>query len=576
VNATSGSGKESPWRIAQKSALLGWLKASEAAYWAFGRRGPYGIVKLDLGGDLTESETEQQILSLLRRPVDDYLNLIGMLRWLRDDPRVRAVLISVDDLSAGWGRIQGLRRSLEKIKRAGKKVWIHLNGGSLREYYLASVADRLSVSPSATLDVTGLSSEATFFLGALEKVGIEADVVQMGRYKAAGEMFSRDSMSPEHREMMEALLDDLYGQLVEDIAAARGLEPGAVRETFDRGPFLASEARDARLVDALEYADTVEAAIQEACDGAEVIGREDYFKRRSREVRAEVLRQPTRTLGLLHINGTIKSGESVPGPEGANAIGARSIGEDLAALRDNDAVRAVIVRVSSPGGSGIASDLIWREIQRTREKKPVLFSFGDVAASGGYYVAMAGSQVFAEPGTITGSIGVIAGKANLRGLYDRIGVTKELVSRGRHASMFSDYVPLGVEERRRIEAEARHFYDGFVDKVAEGRKLTRDAVAAVAEWRVWTGRQAWTRGLVDELGGIEETLDRAKRLVGLPEDAMVAVERYPRPRRLFKVSFDLNRGSQARLFDLLGLLPQLRFVLRERVWAIAPFQLRFF
>lgn len=556
--------------------MRGWLKVSEAACVLLGRRRPYGIVKLDLRGDLTESETEQQLLALLRRPAGDYLNLVGMLRWARDDARVRGVLVCIDDLHAGWGRVQGLRRSLEKLKQAGKKVWVHLNGGGIREYYLASVADRLSLAPSATLDITGLSSEATFFLGALEKLGIQADVVQMGRYKAAGEMFSRSDMSPEHREMMEALLDDLYGQLIDGVAAGRGLEPGSVRDVFDRGPFLPSEALEARLVDSLEYLDRVEAALTEACDGARTIGHEEYFRRRSRAVRAQVLSEPVRSLGLLHINGTIKSGESVPGPEGANAVGARSVAEDLAALRDNESIRAVVVRVSSPGGSGLASDLIWREIQRTREKKPVLFSFGDVAASGGYYVAMAGSHVVAEPGTITGSIGVIAGKATLRGLYERLGVTKEVVSRGRRAAMFSDYVPLGEEERGRIEAEARHFYDGFLDKVVQGRRLTRDAVAAVAEGRVWTGRQAWTRGLVDELGGLEETLDRAKKLIGLSEDAVVAVERFPRPRRLFKVSFDVNRGNHARLLELLGLLPHLRFVLRERVWAIAPFQLRFF
>jgi len=274
-----------------------------------------------------------------------------------------------------------------------------------------------------------------------------------------------------------------------------------VRASFDRGPFLAAEAVEARLVDELAYEDETEAKLVAACDGSDVIERQDYARRRSREMRAQVLRQSHGMIGLLHVGGTIKTGESIPGPEGANASGATTIKSVLKDLRERDDIRAVLVRVTSPGGSGVASDLIWRELVRTREKKPVVVSLGDVAASGGYYVAVGCAPVIAEPATITGSIGVVAGKANLRGLYDRLGITKELIQRGRHAALYSDYVPLGEEERARIQTEAQHFYDDFVDKVVAARKLTPEAVIAVAEGRVWTGRQAWTRGLVDELGG---------------------------------------------------------------------------
>jgi len=199
-----------------------------------------------------------------------------------------------------------------------------------------------------------------------------------------------------------------------------------------------------------------------------------------------------------------------------------------------------------------------------------------VAASGGYYVAVAGTPVLAEAGTITGSIGVIAGRATLRGLYERLGVTKELVQRGRHASLYSDYAPLGEEERARIQAEAASFYDTFVGKVVAGRQLSADAVAAAAEGRVWTGRQAWMRGLIDEVGGFEEAVAAAKRLVGLAPEAVVAIERYPKPRRLWKLSLDLNLPGPTGIAELLGVLPSVRYLLRERVWAILPFHLRFF
>jgi protease-4 len=555
--------------------MLVFLRATECFLRLVGKRRAYGILKLDLGGELAEGEEEQRLLGFVRRAADDYFSLIALLRWARDDARLKAVFIRCDDLRVSWARLQGLRRSIERLRQAGKQVWMHLDGGGIREYFLAAAADRVSLLPSATLDITGLSSEAVFFLGALEKLGIAADVVQMGKYKAAGEMFTRREMSSAHREMMESLVDDVYGQVVDGVAESRRLEPAQVREIFDRGPFLAAEALEARLVDELGYEDEIEAKLVAACDGAAIIERHDYARRRSREMRERVLRESHGVVGVLHVGGTIKTGESIPGPEGVNACGASTIKATLKDLRERDDIRAVLVRVNSPGGSGVASDLIWRELVRTREKKPVVVSLGDVAASGGYYVAVAGAPVIAEAGTITGSIGVVAGKANLRGLYDHLGITKEMVQRGRHAALYSDYVPLGEEERARIRTEAQHFYDDFVDKVAAARRLTREAVSAVAEGRVWTGRQAWTRGLVDELGGFEEALDAVKKLAGIPVDAPVALERVPRPRRLWKLSFDLPRHDQGRLGDLLSLFPNLRFMLRERVWAILPFHLRF-
>lgn len=555
---------------------LTFLHLAEGLAYVAGKRGPYGILKLELGGELAEGEEEQRFLGFLRRSADDYFGLISLLRWARDDARLRAVLIRCNDLRVSWARLQGLRRSIQRLRKAGKEVWVHLEGAGIREYYLAVAANRISVLPTGTLDITGLCSEVMFFLGAMEKLGIEADVVQMGRYKAAGEMFTRRDMSTAHREMLESLLDDIYAQIVEGVAEGRSIDAGQVREAFDRGPFLAAEARELGLVDELAYEDQVEEKLVAACDGSPVIERADYARRRAREMQAQVLRESRGAIGLLHIGGTIKTGDSIPGPEGANASGSDTIRSALKDLRERDEIRGVLVRVASPGGSGLASDLIWRELVRTRERKPVVISLGDVAASGGYYVAVAGAPVIAEPGTITGSIGVVAGKANLRGLYDRLGITKETIQRGRHAGLYSDYVPLGEEERARIRTEAEHFYDDFLAKVAAARKLTREAVHAAAEGRVWTGRQAWARGLVDELGGFEEALAAIKNLTGIPVDAPVALHRFPRPRRLFRFSLNMRRHDQGRLGDVFWVFPHpLPFLLRDRVWAILPFDLRF-
>lgn len=564
------------WRILRRRVALLFLGLSERILSIAGRRRPYGVLTLELSGDLSEDGGEQRVLGLLRRPSTDFFNLVSLLRWARDDARLQGVLLSCNDVHASWARLQGLRRAVEKLRAAGKQVWVHLNGAGVAEYYLATAADRISLAPAGSLDVTGLSSEAIFFLGGLEKLGIQADIVQMGRYKAAAEPFTRKEMSAEHREMMESLVDDLYGQLIEGVTAGRGLEPRAARELLDRGPFISKEALEARLVDRLAYADEVEKELIEACGGAAKIDHQSYARRRGREVQRRALQRHDSTLALLHVCGTIKSGESIPGPEGANGVGAATLASALEELRERDDICAVILRVASPGGSGLASDLMWRELVRTRETKPLVVSCGDVAASGGYYIAIAGTPLFAEPGTITGSIGVIAGKANLRGLYDRLGVTKELVTRGKHAKIHSDYVPLEGDERARLQAEAEGFYEIFLDKVANARKLNREAAMAAAEGRVWTGRQAWARGLVDELGGFEEALAAAKKLAGIPPDEPVLVERFPRPRRLWKLAIDFNLPNQNRALDLASLLPSLRFVVRDRVWALFPFDLRFF
>jgi len=560
------------WRDARRYGVVAYLSLSEAVLQTLGRRPPYGIVKLDLSGDLSEEPVGHRLLELSQRTRGDYFGLVALLRWARDDPALRGVFIRCGDLRTGWAKVQELRRSLSALREAGKTVWVYLAHAGIREYLLASAADQVVLAPAGTLDIAGLSSEVTFVAGTLKKLGIQAELIQMGKYKSAAETITRSDMSEAHREMTESLIDDLYEQVVEAIAAGRGMDAAQVRALIDRGPFIARDAQQERLVDALLYEDEAEERLRAQCDNAATIKQSDYVSRRGRIVRRDVLRRRAGTIGVLHVTGTVKMGESIPGPEVASACGAASIARDLQELRERTDIGAVVLRVSSPGGSGLASDLIWHEVARTRQRKPVVVSFGDVAASGGYYVAVAGYPVVAEGATITGSIGVLAGKAVLRGLYDQLGVTKQVVTRGRHAALYSDYIPLGDEERQRLQTEAEFFYSDFVDKVANGRQLSRDAVAAVAEGRVWTGRQACARGLVDRLGGIEQALDEAKTLARIGPRQLVAVERYPKPKRRWKLSLNLN-PPQSRLT---GLLPWVRFPVRERVWAILPFHYRFF
>ena len=556
------------------------LRYVARVYWAVsdavlrlrGRRAPYGVLTLDIEGDLPEEAVEPRLFGWPRRQRSDYFNLLAILRWAREDPQLRGVLIRCGDLRIGWAKVQELHRSLAALRNAGKHVWVFFPHAGLQAYVLASAAEQIVLAPAGTLDIAGLSSEVTFVAGGLKKLGIEAELVQMGKYKSAAEMFTRTDMSAPHREMVESLVQDLYDQVVHAIASGRRIDAGQVRAIVDRGPFVAREAQQERLVDTLLYADEADERLRAQCEDAATIDSKDYFARRRRAVRREALRGRQRAIALLTLSGTVKMGESVAGLAAASACGAESVARDLKELRERTDLSAVVLRIASPGGSGLASDLIWHEVMRTRQRKPVVVSFGDVAASGGYYIGVAGSPVIAEGGSITGSIGVLAGKALLRGLYDRVGVTKEIVSRGRHAGLYSDYLPLGEEERQRLQAEAEFFYSDFIGKVAASRHLSEPAVAAAAQGRVWTGRQAQALGLVDQIGGLERALDEAKVLAGFAAHEQVSVERYPRPRRLWGLPLNL-RAPRARLA---GLFPWLEFLDRERVWAVLPFRIRFF
>ncbi|TMA61467.1 MAG: signal peptide peptidase SppA [Deltaproteobacteria bacterium] len=527
--------------------------------------GTYNTLRLDLSGSLPE-EGPSLLATLWRAPGMDFLTLISLLRWAREDERIRAVVLTVADLDVGWARLQSLRRSLLALRQAGKHVWVYLTEGGTREYYLASAADTVVLAPAGHLAVTGIAAETLFFKGALDKLGIEAQVHQAGQYKAAGEAFTRESMSGPHREMLEGLLDDLYSQIVEGIALARNKSKAEVQELIDQGLFLAREALTAGLVDQVDYEDAVPARLEAKIGPVQVIEAGLYQRRRVRALRCQLLRYAPRKIALVTVGGPVKRGETVDSPEGGRAVGSTSFARDLKRVRDDQGVAAVVVRIASPGGSGVASDLMWRELLRTRERKPVIVSMGDVAASGGYYLALAGEKLFAEEGTITGSIGVIAGKAVLHDLYTHLGVGKEILTRGRRAALFSDYLAFAPPERERLEFEIQAFYQDFVEKVARCRSLSAEAVEPSAQGRVWSGRQAWVRGLVDEMGGLEEALAEAKRRMGLPAERPVIVERIPKA------------PSSWRLSLLLRLLPRTSEVpwwwARERVWAILPFSLR--
>jgi protease-4 len=534
-----------------------------------GSRPIYNVLRIELSGDVPETAPEAGLAMLRGRGRSpDLLTLLAGLRAAREDADLGVVLLDVHGLAAGWACIQSIRRALFALRAAGKRVWCYLPQPGMRDYYLASAADRVFLAPSALFDATGLASEVVFLKGALDKLGIEAQLARAGRFKSAAEPLTRTDLSPEHREMLDALLDDLYAQLASEIASARGVAEPDVRAALADGPLLAPEALRRRLVDALAYPDEIEQALEDRFGTPAPIDFTPYRRRRALALRRAALHAPA--VGLLAVTGAIV-GDGMPGGAGAKTGNWRTFRRELDAMARDRRLRAIVIRVDSPGGSGLASDLMWREIVQARRVKPVVVSMGDVAASGGYYLAAAADHVTAEAATLTGSIGVLAGKPVLRGLYAHLGVTKELVVRG-NAARHSDYVPLDEVNLGRLRAEAEAFYEDFVGKVAAGRHLTPAVVHESAEGRVWTGRQALARGLVDALGGIEQALDEVKRRLGLPPAARVALDRRPRarsfwPSRLVRL---LPGGAAADALDVLAPI-----LAGERVLAAMPFTLRF-
>jgi protease-4 len=504
---------------------------------------------LRLEGEVPE-QPPRDLETLFERRPPSLRTLVESLDRAARDPAVHAVTVRIGALpDAGWGKVQELREALGRFRKSGKPVYAHLEGAGNREYYLATGCTKIYAVPTAMLDITGLAAEVTFFRGTLDKLGIEAQFEGVGKYKNAPNQATERGFTEPHREQMDALLDSVFEQYLDALAEGRGKTPEEARALIDRGPYTAREALDAGLVDELLYRDELEARLK----NAERLTPGPYV----RSARGMGFDGRPR-VALVYAVGEIVPGESQDGPFGGEGFaGSDTVAGALRKARQDGAVKAIVLRVDSPGGSGTASDVIWREVQLARKQKPVVVSMGDVAASGGYYISMASDAIVAQPGTVTGSIGVFGGKLSLRGLYDKLGITREILTRGRHADLFTDYRSWNDEERAAIRGLMEAFYQDFIRKAAAGRKMDEQAVHAVAQGRVWTGTEAAKRGLVDRLGGLSDALSLAKSKAGIAPDQEVTLVILPERKGFFDLLFQ-NRDQDA----LAGLSVELRALVR--------------
>lgn len=486
-----------------------------------GHRGGFWL-RLRLGRTLGEQREAGPLRS--RGGALGLLEVLQTLDTAARDPQVRGVLVELEGGVGGWSRRQALRRALAALRDAGKPVVAYAEALSTGDLYVGSAASRLWLAPGGSVHATGLRAEAVFLRGLLGRFDVDAEVVRIGSHKTAGETFTRTSMSAEQREEMERLLDDLFEELVSALAQGRGIAPERVRELIDEGLFTAPAARAAGLVDATLYPDELDEAVRQVAAAAAekpVEAAAYYAWRVADSSWLPLLREPPHVAYVV-ARGMIRRGRGLRG------IATETLRALVRRLREDERVRGVVLRLDTPGGDGLASDLLWRELSLLAREKPLVVSMGDVAASGGYYLATAASSVLAEAGTLTGSIGVVGGKVNLEGLYERLGVRKDAVERGARAGLLSEARGMTPGERAALRAQMEGVYETFVARVAEGRRLAPEAVDRVAQGRVWSGARARGLGLVDAIGGPLEALAEAVRRAGIGAAERVLVDVHPR------------------------------------------------
>ncbi|MEE2638379.1 MAG: signal peptide peptidase SppA [Acidobacteriota bacterium] len=521
------------------------------------------VLVLRVPGGMAERQVNPFLTSLVGEGLS-LQSVTNSLRKAKVDPRIKGVILQPQGPQLLWGKAQEIRDAVIDYRESGKPIVAFLEYGGTQEYYLASAADKVYLMPGSSLDIVGVAGYEVFVRGALDKVGAYPDMLHAGDFKTAANLYTETTMTPAHREMAESLNHDLYQQIIDGIADGRGLDKATVERLVNQGPFLPAEALDAGLVDGLAYADELKRS--EPFD--EVNWREVH----DRDYRQVGLRSlglnRGRRIALIYAVGTINSGAGGVDVMGTEVLGSDTLVAAIRRARDDDSVRAIVLRIDSPGGSAIASDVIWREVVLAREQKPVIASMSDLGASGGYYIAMAADEIVAQPATLTGSIGVVAGKIATGGTYQKLGVTIEPVSQGRYAEIYSPVTRFSDDERAQMQQHIDAIYEQFLDKAAEGRGTTRDAVHAVAQGRVWTGRQAKQRGLIDELGGLERALALAKERVSIDPEDEVELVIFPRQKSLYELlsaGFTFARA----LATVAGLAP---FDARTLGVTVAPFQ----
>ena len=508
------------------------------------------VLVLSVSGALPDYVPEDQLTKALGiGQQQSFTSLMTQIRKAKVDNRIGGVLLDINFPGIGWGKADELRDAITDLRGSGKPVYAYLEIGTNREYYIATAAEKIFVAPPGDLYINGFAAEAMFYKGSLDKLGVEADVIQIGpKYKNAPDAYTRKEMSDGQREVINALLDEYFTRFTTAIAETRKKSVDDVKALVDNAPYTATQAKTQGLIDDAIYREQVDEQFKTR------LGYKSDDKLRT--IRGSQYRDiPSDSLGLnkgervavIYASGAINVGRSSSGPINGEMVGSDTIVTAVNDAANDKSIKAIVLRVDSPGGSALASDLMWYALENAKAKKPVVVSMGDVAASGGYYIACNANKIVAQPSTVTGSIGVFMGKPVVKGLYDWLGVTNEYVMRGKNAGLFRETEKWTPEERAKMVDQTNSIYfDNFIPKVAKGRNKTVEDANTLGQGRVWTGTQAKQSGLIDEFGGLEKAIEIAKQLANLPADKDVKRVIFPEPRPFLETLFGGDASAQTR------------------------------
>ncbi|XP_022885616.1 serine protease SPPA, chloroplastic-like [Olea europaea var. sylvestris] len=447
------------------------------------------------------------------------------------DPRIVGIYLHIEPLSCGWGKVEEIRRHILNFKKSGKFIVGYVPACGEKEYYIGSACEELYAPPSAYFQLYGLTVSASFLGGVLEKVGVEPQIQRIGKYKSAGDQLARKTISDENREMLTALLDNIYENWLDKISLAKGKKKEDIEKFVNEGVYEVGRLKENCWITDIKYDDEIISLLKErlGLPSIKTLPTVDYRKYSRVRNWSLGLTGYKDKIAIIRASGSISRTPSPLSVSGSGIIAEKFI-EKIRSVRDSKVYKAVVIRIDSPGGDALASDLMWREIKLLAASKPVIASMADVAASGGYYMAMAAQAIVAENLTLTGSIGVVTGKFNLETLYEKIGFNKEIISRGRYAELTAaEQRPFRADEAELFAKSAQNAYKQFRDKAAFSRSMTVDSMEEVAQGRVWTGSDAASRGLVDAIGGLSRAVAIAKQKANIPLDEQVTLVELSRP-----------------------------------------------
>ena len=531
-----------------------------------GRVSSNSVFVLDLSGDIPERRPNDLLTALSGNYIPVMHEVADAIDTAKGDPRITGLVVKIGPLATGWGKLEEIHTHILAFRDSHKPsiCYLEYDGAGNPEYYLASACDQVWLVPTNPVFVRGLMAEALFLRGTLDKLKIQPDYYHIAEYKTASNMLTEKKFTPAHREEVDSLLHSIYDQYLTESAASRKLDRTQFESLVKQGPFQPNQALQNKLVDKLAYWDEVQNFFREKA--------KDWTPVHLARYRQEIKNQGMSRIAVVHATGLIVSGDSGTAPGGGEIMGGDSVAADLRQVREDPSIKAIILRVDSGGGSVVGSEVIRREAELARREKPLVVSMSDVAASGGYWISMGANKIVAEPGTITGSIGVVEGKLNISGFFNLLGLSTDFVATSDNATLFSDQQNFTPAQREALKKGMQETYQQFTRGVADGRKMAVEAVDKIGKGRVWTGAQAKNLGLVDELGGLDRAIAIAKQLAVIPADKPVEILRLPVEKTFFEILMSRDH-SESRVDGTLG--EKIRWIsqISQPIQARMPFEL---